>query len=61
MERPGDTAIQGIIGVAEDNPDWALELPQPGDLFCVCDLIMGNRSSFRRKKAGRALGVASNC
>ena len=33
MERPGDTAIQGIIGVAEDNPDRALELPQPGDLF----------------------------
>ena len=35
MERPGDAAIQGIVGVAEDNPDRALELPQPGDLFCV--------------------------
>src|SRR5262249_52649047 len=35
MERPGDAAIQRIIGVAEDNPDRALELPQPGDLCGV--------------------------
>ena len=27
----------------------------------VRDLMVGNKSSFKRKKAGRALGVASNC
>ena len=27
----------------------------------VRDLTMGNKSSFKREKAGRALGVASNC
>ena len=30
-------------------------------IICVRDRTMGNKSSFRRKKAGRALGVASNC
>src|SRR5262249_35956918 len=30
-------------------------------IFCVRERTMGNKSSFRRKKAGRALGVASNC
>ena len=35
MERPGDTAIQGVIGVAKDNPDRALELPQSRDLCRV--------------------------
>ena len=31
MERPGDAAVQGRIGVAEDDPDRAPELLQPGD------------------------------
>jgi hypothetical protein len=31
-----------------------------GSIF-VRDLIVGNKSSFRRKKADRALGVISNC
>ena len=30
-------------------------------IICVRDWTVGNKSSFRRKKAGRALGVASNC
>src|SRR5262249_17144269 len=30
-------------------------------IICVRERTMGNKSSFRRKKAGRALGVASNC
>jgi putative transposase len=30
-------------------------------IICVRDRTVGNKSSFRRKKAGRALGVASNC
>jgi len=30
-------------------------------IICVRDWTMDNKSSFRRKKAGRALGVASNC
>jgi len=30
-------------------------------IICVRDWTMGNKSSFRRKKAGRTLGVASNC
>ena len=33
MERPGDTAVQGRIGVAENDPDRAPELPQLGDHF----------------------------
>ena len=35
MERPGDTAVQGRIGVAENDPDRAPELPQLGDHFRV--------------------------
>ena len=30
-------------------------------IICVRDLTAGNKSSFKRKKAGRALGVVSNC
>jgi hypothetical protein len=30
-------------------------------IFSVPDWTAGNKSSFKRKKAGRALGVASNC
>jgi hypothetical protein len=30
-------------------------------IIFVRDLTMGSKSSFKRKKAGRALGVASNC
>ena len=60
MERPGETAVQGRIGVAENDPDRASELFQLGDHF-LRDRTMGNKSSFRRKKAGQALGVASNC
>src|SRR5262245_38613290 len=33
VERPGDAAVQGRIGVAEDDPDRTPELPQPGYLF----------------------------
>jgi hypothetical protein len=35
--------------------------PGPLGIIFVRDLIVGNKSSFKRKKAGRALGVASNC
>jgi len=31
-----------------------------GSIF-VRDLMVGNKSSFKRKKADRALGVISNC
>ena len=30
-------------------------------IIFVRDLIVGNKSSFKQKKAGRLLGVASNC
>ena len=30
-------------------------------IICVRDLTMGNKSSFKRMKVARALGVASNC
>jgi hypothetical protein len=30
-------------------------------IIFVRDLIVGNQSSFKQKKAGRQLGVASNC
>src|SRR5262249_12387226 len=30
-------------------------------IISVRDLTVDNKSSFKRKKAGRALGVASNC
>src|SRR6266850_4805577 len=33
METPGHTAVQGRIGVAENDPDRAPELPQLGDHF----------------------------
>jgi hypothetical protein len=60
VERPGDTPVQGRIGVTENDPDRASEFFQLG-VICVRDRTMDNKSSFRRKKAGRALGVASNC
>ena len=35
MERPGDIAVQGRIGVAENDPDRASELFQLGDHLCA--------------------------
>src|SRR5262249_23951825 len=35
VECPGDTAVQGGIGVAEDDPDRASELFQLGDHLCA--------------------------
>src|SRR5262245_42670441 len=31
VKRPGDTTVQSVIGVAEDDPDRPPELLQPGD------------------------------
>jgi hypothetical protein len=35
VERPGDTAVQGRIGITENDPDRASELFQLGDLLCA--------------------------
>jgi hypothetical protein len=59
MERPGNTAVQGRIGLAENDPDRTPELPQLGDHFRARP--DHGPQVFKRKKAGRALGVASNC
>ena len=55
MERPGDTAIQGIISVAEDDPNRALELPQSWGSFSVCDLTMG-KVFIQAKEGGAGAG-----
>jgi hypothetical protein len=60
MECSRDTLNQGRISGAENDPNRTPELPQLGDL-AVRDLTMGNKSSFKPMKAGRALGVVSNC
>jgi hypothetical protein len=60
MELLGDALIQVRIGVAENDRTGRRNSFSLG-IICVRDLIMGNKSSFKRKKAGRALGVASNC
>ena len=62
MERPGDILIQVRISGAKNDPDRAPELSQLGlGIIAVRDLTMGNKSSFKPMKAGRALRVASNC
>jgi hypothetical protein len=35
VERPADTAVQGRIGIAENDPDRASELFQLGDHLCA--------------------------
>ena len=60
MEAAGDARIQVRIGIAKDDPDRSSELSSLGSAL-VRDLTVDDRSSFNRKKAGRALGVASNC
>jgi hypothetical protein len=48
MERPGDTAIQGRISVAENDPDRASELFQLGDLLA------------QRSISGTPIGIPPN-
>ena len=59
MELLGDPLIQVRISIAKNDPDWTNSLSL--GIIAVRDLTMGHKSSFKRKKAGRALGVASNC
>jgi hypothetical protein len=56
MELLGDALIQVRIRVTENVLNSFIF-----GIIVVRDLTMGNKSSFKLKKAGRALGVASNC
>ena len=60
MEALGDAFIQVRIRIAKNDPDWRLNSLSLGSIF-VRDLMVSNKSSFKRKKADRALGVVSNC
>ena len=52
--------IQVRISIAEYDSYGPLEILSLGIIFDR-DRIVGSKSSFKLKKAGRALGMASNC
>ena len=60
MESFTHVLIQVRIRIAKNDPDRTSDSFNFGIIF-VRDLMVGNKSSFKRKKAARALGVASNC
>ena len=60
METLGDAFIQVRICIAKMIPAGLLNSLSFGSIF-MRDRMVGNKSSFKRKKADRALGVASNC
>ena len=60
MEALGDASIQVRIRIAKNIRTGRLNSLSFGSIF-VRDLMVGNKSLFKRKKADRALGVISNC